>query len=78
MQRYHSNNTTHKKGSMKKDEKGSTKKISISSVLLIISGVGLVTGQTLAAPVPEPLIMFFFGTGLVGFAGIVRRVAVKS
>lgn len=42
-------------------------------VLIAISGVGLLAGIARVEPIPEPAIMFLFGTGLVGVAGIIKK-----
>jgi hypothetical protein len=42
-------------------------------VLIAISGVGLLAGVARVEPIPEPAIMFLFGTGLVGVAGIIKK-----
>ena len=42
-------------------------------VLIVIAGVGLLSGTTLAKSVPEPAVMLFFGTGLIGIAGVIKK-----
>lgn len=49
------------------------KKKLLSSILFALGCVGLLAGITLATPVSEPVTMLCFGTGLVGFAGIMKK-----
>jgi hypothetical protein len=45
----------------------------LNSTLIIIAAVGLVTAITLTTKIPESASMLFFGTGLIGVAGIFKR-----
>jgi len=49
------------------------KKKILNSALIAIAGVGLLAGAILASPVTEPTTMLFFGTGLIGAAGIIKK-----
>ncbi len=42
-------------------------------LLVIIAGIGFLTGFAMTRPISEPAIMLFFGTGLVGIAGIIKK-----
>ncbi len=44
-----------------------------NSILIAIGSIGVLAGITMATPVHEPAIMFFFGTGLVGVARIIKK-----
>ncbi|GAB6194013.1 hypothetical protein [Desulfocastanea catecholica] len=46
----------------------------INVVLIAISAAVLLTGVFMTAPMPEPMIMMFFGTGLIGVAGVFKTV----
>ncbi len=42
-------------------------------LMVAIAGVGLLAGNTMTSPISEPATMLFFGSGLVGIAGIIKK-----
>ncbi len=45
----------------------------LNGALIIIAALGLLAGVALTTKAPEPSSMLFFGTGLVGVAGIFKK-----
>lgn len=59
------------------ERKTPMRKITLSSLLLLFIGLGLMVEKTLTTPVPEPLVMFLSGTALIAISRILRKVTVE-
>lgn len=59
------------------ERKTPMRKITLSSLLLLFIGLGLMVEKMLTTPVPEPLVMFLSGTALIAISRILRKVTVE-
>jgi hypothetical protein len=59
------------------ERKTPMRKITLSSLLLLLVGLGLMVEKTLTTPVPDPLVMFLSGTALIAISRILRKVTVE-